>query len=49
MKKRNENIENLKAQVIKAKDRNNELVEKHDELVYREKETNEKLERIESE
>ena len=34
-KETNENAENMKAQVIKAKDRNNELVEKHGKLVDR--------------
>ena len=33
-KETNENVENLKAKVIKSKDRHDELVEKHDELVY---------------
>ena len=37
-KETNENTENLKAQVIKVKHRNNEPVEKHNELVDREKE-----------
>lgn len=36
-KETNENEENLKAQVIKAKDRYNELVEKHGELANRER------------
>ena len=34
-KETNENAENLKAQVIKEKDRHDELVEKHGELVDR--------------
>lgn len=36
-KETNENTENLKAQVIKEKDRHDELVEKHGELVDRER------------
>ena len=42
-------VENLKDQVIKAKDRNNELIEKCNELVDSEKVKNEKLKRMESE
>ena len=34
-KETNENAENLKAQVIKAKDRHNNLMEKHGELANR--------------
>ena len=37
-KKTNENVENLKAQVIKLKGMHNEIVEKHNELVDRKKE-----------
>ena len=39
-KETNDITENLKAQVIKEKEMHNELVENHDELVDREKETN---------